>query len=117
MAIGDYQVELIRAPEVSVQGYVNFDVWVQVQTEDDPAVWTTIDGGHRTMRIAGSLIVEIAEGVGTDAEKRWAIGKLITDQVEFIGLAASDKANAALLSVYPNGEWPEGGFVIPLEVD
>lgn len=116
MAIGDYRVGLTQPPTVSAQGYVNFDAWIQRQTESDPNVWVTIDSGHRTVRIQGELLVEIAEGVGTDVQKRAAIGQLITDQVEFAGLAASDKANLALLSVYPNGVWPEDGFAIPLEV-
>ena len=114
MAIGDYRIDLKQEPEVSTDNKVVFAV--RVEREVAEGAWVLIDGGARPVVLAGTLVVEIKEGPGTDQAKLVAIGQLITARVESFGIAASDKARQALLSLYPNGEWPESGFVIPLSV-
>ena len=114
MAIGDYRIGLKEAPEVSTDNKVIFAV--RVEREVAEGAWVLIDGGARPVVLAGNLVTEIKEGPGTGQAKLFAIGQLVTARVESFGIALSDKARQALLSLYPNGEWPEGGFTIPFTV-
>ena len=114
MAIGDYRTRIKYEPEVSTDDKITFTP--RVEREVAEGAWVLIPGGARSVVLAGNLVREIKAGPGTDVQKLNAIAQLITARIESFGIAASDKARQALLSLYPNGEWPEGGFTIPFTV-
>ena len=114
-----YRVRLTNAPEVSANGVVRFDTFTEVSTVDPDTgdtSWALIPGGHQTISVDGADIVAIVNGAGTNNQKLAAISALIKAAVKVHGLAPSDLANRALLSIYPGGTWPVGGFALTLEV-
>jgi len=113
-----YRVRITNAPEISTNGAVIFDTFTEIGLVDGEGntVWQLIPGGHQSIRIDGADIIAIVNGAGTTNAKLAAIGELIKDAVKVHGLAPSDLANRALLSVYPGGTWPVDGFALPLEV-
>jgi len=100
MSIGDYRYRLPggMGPDVSTNGRVIFDVWVEVQVDDDPESWQVVDGGHFSLPIPGAAL-EQAQNAGQVLE-------YIEGEIKKRGLVQSDRARRALYSLLPNGVWP-----------
>lgn len=118
MAIGDYVIDLINIPEVTANQLLVFvNVWLKVQTGEDPNVYANVNGGHRDVPISAPAVIAITDGPGTDTEKRDAVIALAEAEVKSWGIAESDAAMRAFLSLLPGGEWPEGGYTnLPLDL-
>lgn len=102
--IGDYRFRIPGTdngggdPEITANGIVKFDVFVETQVEENPDTWQLIDGGHFTQPVPGQVLENAASA--NDALSR--IGEMIADR----GLAQSDRARRALMALLPNGIWP-----------
>ena len=118
MAIGDYVIDLPQFPEVHAgQLLVFVNVWLKVQTGEGPVAYASVKGGHRDVPISAPAVIQIADGPGTDAQKRAAVIALVEDEVKSWGIVESDAAMRAFLSILPGEEWPEGGYQnLPLDL-
>lgn len=118
MAIGDYVIDLINIPEVTAQQRLVFvNVWLKVQIADDPVAYDNVNGGHRDVPVSASAVIAIADGQGTDAQKRSAIIALVEAEVKSWGIVESNASMRAFMSLLPSGKWPEGGYKnLPLDL-
>lgn len=119
MAIGDYVIDLIGIPEVTANQLLVFvNVWLKVQIADDPVAYANVDGGHRDVPVSAPAVIAIADGPGTDTQKRTAVIALVEAEVKSWGIVESDAAMRAFLSMLSGGEWPEGGYRdLPLDLN
>ena len=116
--IGDYVIDLLQFPEVSANQLLIFvNVWLKVQIADDPVAYDNVKGGHADVPISSLAVIAIKNGPGTDTQKRAAIIALVAEVIKARGIAESDAAMRAFLSLLPGGEWPEGGYKnLPLDL-
>jgi hypothetical protein len=109
--VGDYRYRIPggtgNAPEATAQGFVNFDVYVEIQTDDDPETWVLIPGGHFTQPVPGVTL----EACSTAAQAKLAIASLILAR----GLIQADRARRAVIALLPGGVWPESDITQNLE--
>ena len=111
MAAGDYRYRLPggigNMPQASATGHVNFDVFVEVCTEDDPEeVWELIPGGHFTQPVPGPEL----EACGTGSQALAVVAGYILEK----GLTQADRAQRALIALLPSGQWPVDDITQPL---
>lgn len=113
MAIGDFRWRVPGSTDpthwksvITAQGNINLDVYVEVQTDDNPETWALIPNGHRTVTLQAQAIIAIEQGPGTDNQKRQAVMALIEDVILASGIAQSYQGAAAFVALLPNGEWP-----------
>lgn len=107
MAIGDYRYRLPSAPTVGANGSVNFDVFVEVQTERSPDVWALVDGGHFSLNVSGVAL----EALNNMNQLEDHIETLILNR----GLLESDKAKKKVADLL-GGSWPDEGVIADIKV-
>jgi len=102
MAEGDYRFRIPGGvgsePEISLNGMVRFDVFVERSFGGDLENWRQINMGHFTLQVPGSVI-EQAQNAGQ-------VLAYIEGQILNKGLAQADLARRALIALLPGGEWP-----------
>jgi len=118
MAIGDYKLEILNFPEVRANKELKFDnVTLYYQTEEDPDVFVPVEGGqNRSVVIPALAVTQIANGAGTNAEKRAQVIQLVENAVMSWGVVESDAAMRAFKSLLPSEEWPAEGYTITLDL-
>jgi len=112
MAIGDYRYRIpggANEPEVTMRGMVKFDIWVEVQTEENPDTWALVDGGHFTELIPGAALEQ--------AQNSGQVLAYIEQQIAAKGLVQSDRAKRALYALLPNGIWPVDDIIRSITLD
>lgn len=108
-AVGDYRYKILWEPEVAATGNVHFDIEIQrcmAVMAEECTDWQQVPQGHFTVTMNGDLIYEIANGPGTVAQRRGGVHALIEGDSRFVGVVKSDRAQRALISLMPGGEWP-----------
>ena len=110
--IGDYRYRIPgnTMPDVTAQNMVNFDVFVEVCTENDSGdVWELVQNGHFTQPVPCVSL----EACANEGDAWMVIGNLVKAR----GLAQSDHALRSLLELLSNGIWPETDVINTLTLD
>ncbi len=91
----------VESSEAAANGDVHLDTWVEKFVDPD---WVrTVPNGHFTVVLNSAAIIAIADGAGTDGEKRTAMGALFHAEVSSRGIDTADEAETKLdaLISYP----------------
>lgn len=86
----------ILSSEAAANGDIHLDVMVESNRSGE---WQLIPGGHRTLVLDGSAVLAIAEGAGTDVQKKQALAALFKQEVIGWGIDKSDDANQQLVGL------------------
>ena len=118
MAVGDYKLDIPDFPEVRANKELKFDnVTLRYQTGEDPDTFEFVEGAqNRSVVISALTVTQIANGPGTNAEKRAQVIQLVENAVMDWGVVESDAAIRAFESLLPDETWPEGGYTITLDL-
>lgn len=113
MAVDDYRYRIPggqgNEPEIALNGYVHFDVFVERCTAVDPdVVWEQIQLGHLTVPVHCASL----EGCTSAGEAK----QLIADMILERGITQAHQARQALIALLPGGTWPEDDITHPIEV-
>ena len=107
--VGDYRYRILSEPEVSATGDVYFDIDIQrcdALDGEDCDDWQQVEQGHFTVTVDGDDIYDCSQAAGTVGEKRDCVYALIEADPRFANMVKSDRAQVALISLMPGGEWP-----------